>query len=850
MMGRPNRMMLAATLALSPCTAFAAGIEEILVTATKRPTSQQQVPVAVTGITADALSKKGITETTDLSGSVPNLVVSSPFGRAQPNFTIRGISVANEYNSNAASPIGMYVNEDYKQFRPTHGMQLFDLERLEVIRGPQGTLFGRNTTGGAISVTTVRPTPGAVGEASGFVSASYGSFDRKSLNGAIETSLIEDVLAVRLAGTWNEGDGYIENKTPSEIPSFLSNLAAVNPALAPFAGTTVPVQSVHDEDYASVDDHALRLTVVFEPTENFDATLVYLQGENDSTAVTPVANMFTDFDGNPATPVTDKFGYSREQFGLGELDNAANGAGYFTTEVDDVTLTMNYLINSNLTITSNTGFLDGEYGMQNDCDGMPHSACYQNLTSEFEQFNQDLRISWEGDRSRFIAGIYYGDDSITETDDKEFFSPLNELAAIGAVPAFNAPVEGYIGEAFASGGTSGFIFAPGDLAAIGAGTLALSDAVNAAANGFFVDTGYTQDRESQAIYFEGSYDLTDNLTATVGLRYTEDEFELSGLYSYLSDLNTDTPQINVIPYSNPYQPGLTLGALEGSSEEVTGRAILNYRFANDVMGFVSYSRGYRSGTFNGAANFATSQATFVEPEFIDSFEAGIKSQIFDNTMQLNATVFYADYQDQQVQEVIGATTFLRNASGTLQGLELELEWVPLASLYVSAGLGYTDSEYDGGQYFASNTNPGTVVCSAGPSTPNFAGNCIDIEGNQFPFAPELNGNLFVEWTALSTSSGDLALSLTARYQSEIFFDSFNDDKTSQLPGSFLSQDAYTIVDGRISYTNDVYTVALWGKNLGDKSFNSYGIDTGGSFGYDYHIPGQPRTYGIDLNYKF
>ena len=278
MIGKPNRLMLAIALAASPGAVFAAELEEVVVTATKRAVSQQDVPVAVTGITSDALDKRGITETTDLSGSAPNLVVSSPFGRAQPNFSIRGISVANEYNSNAASPIGVYINEDYKQFRPTHGMQLFDLDRVEVIRGPQGTLFGRNTTGGAISVTTVKPQIGSTGEVSGFVNGRYGKFDRKSLTGAVETTLVEDVLAVRVAGTWNEGDGYIENKTPDVIPSFLSNIGA-DP------GGTVPVESVHNEDYAGVDDYAVRLTVAFEPTDSFDATLVYLHGENDTTAV-------------------------------------------------------------------------------------------------------------------------------------------------------------------------------------------------------------------------------------------------------------------------------------------------------------------------------------------------------------------------------------------------------------------------------------------------------------------------------------------------------------------------------------------------------------------------------------
>lgn len=441
MIGKPNRLMLAIALAASPGAVFAAGLEEVVVTATKRAVSQQDVPVAVTGITSDALDKRGITETTDLSGSAPNLVVSSPFGRAQPNFSIRGISVANEYNSNAASPIGVYINEDYKQFRPTHGMQLFDLDRVEVIRGPQGTLFGRNTTGGAISVTTVKPQIGSVGEVSGFVNGRYGKFDRKSLTGAVETTLVEDVLAVRVAGTWNEGDGYIENKTPSEIPSFLSNLSAFDPDLAPFAGQMIPVDSVHNEDYAGVDDYAVRLTVAFEPTDNFDATLVYLHGENDTTSVAITPNFINDHDGDPSTPDTDAFFYTREQFGLGRLESASNDAGVFATEVDDITLTMNLQLTDSLTLTNIFGYLEGQYELANDCDGMPYTSCYQRFNSDFDQLNQDLRISWEGERARFIAGIYYGEDSLSEVDDKEFFSPLNELAAIGAIPAFNAPVD-------------------------------------------------------------------------------------------------------------------------------------------------------------------------------------------------------------------------------------------------------------------------------------------------------------------------------------------------------------------------------------------------------------------------
>ncbi|HEU4430315.1 MAG TPA: TonB-dependent receptor plug domain-containing protein, partial [Myxococcota bacterium] len=167
------------------------GLEEIVVTATKRAQDVQDVPIAISALSGDDLIDRNITNTMDLMGALPNLQVTTAYGKTQPNFALRGISVANEFNSTTASPVGVYVDEVYQSLRASHGGQLFDLERIEVVRGPQGTLFGRNTTGGAVNFFTKKP---ALGEINGEISAGYANYDTWRVSGAAEFTLIEDVL--------------------------------------------------------------------------------------------------------------------------------------------------------------------------------------------------------------------------------------------------------------------------------------------------------------------------------------------------------------------------------------------------------------------------------------------------------------------------------------------------------------------------------------------------------------------------------------------------------------------------------------------------------------------------------
>ncbi|MAZ89986.1 MAG: hypothetical protein CL693_20305 [Cellvibrionaceae bacterium] len=825
-----NKLSAAVLLATaSQWVAAAPALEEVVVTATKVAESQQTIPLAITALDSVALSQKGIVETSDMSGMVPSLVVSSPYGRSQPNFALRGVSVANEFNANAASPIGVYVNEDYKQFRPTHGMQLFDLERIEVIRGPQGTLFGRNTTGGAISVHTKMPEMTSAGDFHGYISGRYGNYNRWNLEGAVDATLIEDVLAIRAAYTENQGDGYLKNKTPSTIPSMVDLLTT--------GASTKPVNAVTNEDMASIDDSAGRLTVLFTPTDDFEARFVATIGRSEPWGTVPISNEFADINGDGLTE--NVFGYSRAMFGLDDDEVVTDQNGKYIAEADDYTLTLEWSLSDSLSLTTITGYQEGKYDIQNDCDGMPIAACYAHFKSDFDQFNQDLRLTWQGDNTKLIVGAYYGEDEVATDNDQTFFAPLEDLAGIPKA-AFDAlaattPLAAGISAAMDYAGIAEFpAFNPPvasymELGSFVAGSAdPTSSLFGILATGFQTNSSFTQRRESKAVYAEIAHELSEDLRLTAGLRYTEDDFTLADVRSTFYNVN-GVAQFNAIPLAAAANTSLTMDDLEGSSDEVTGRVMVDYHLHDSVMLYASYSRGYRAGTFNGLASQSVTQVTFVEPEFIDAYEFGVKSRLLDDSLQLNVAAYFNDYADQQVQEVVGATTFLRNASGEMRGLEIELESNITDDVYASLSAGYLKSEYD----------DGVVI------------NGFDIGGNQFPFAPEVTANLFVNWRIMEIADGDLELSTTVRYQDDTWFDPFNDDKTSlNGPGeSKQGQEAYTLLDARLVYTAENLELGVWGKNLTDKYYKVSGFDTS-SFGYDHAIRGEPRTYGIEARYKF
>jgi iron complex outermembrane receptor protein len=357
-----------------------AGLAPIIVYARKRAENVQNVPQSVQAVTGEVVRLKGIVSAQDLSTITPNLSSQSAFGDTVPNYTLRGISVANEYNSNQASPIGVYVDEAYMTNRISHGVQLFDIDHVEVLSGPQGTLYGRNTTGGAISIYTKKPSlnPGV----SGYAEAGVGNYGRRDFQGAIEDTLDSaETFGVRLAINYAQDDGLIRNIYPGA--------ARLN----------------------STDTLAGRLTLRYHPTSNFDATLSAYAGSNKPTSSAVQSIGVTPEGVTAPGGVNPQTGYSRAGLGFFEAD--MGGAGNYETNGEGVLFHAKWDVSANVQLNSITSYDTGGQDLGIDVDGSPVNWLHDKWVARFSQFNQELRANVKvNDAVNVIVGAYYGQDSV------------------------------------------------------------------------------------------------------------------------------------------------------------------------------------------------------------------------------------------------------------------------------------------------------------------------------------------------------------------------------------------------------------------------------------------------------
>ena len=829
---------LSAPTAVSQERSDASKIEEIVVVARKREENLQEVPVAVTAFSAAQLRDLGVFNTADLNNAMPNLQVGSSYGETQPNFTIRGVGVGTEYNSNASSPNGIYVDEVYQAFRAAHGQQLFDLQQIEVLRGPQGTLYGRNTTGGAINFTTMRP---QLDGTQGYITAGVGNYGRAETSGSVDISVSEH-FGVRLAGTYMERDPYVENRLPPGPVQVNPNLPGPS-----FGYTTDSRDSGGGERYAFRLGAVLdlgRLNVFFKAyvsDANGDQDSPQNQGEGGYIAVSRGA-----FGGLYGIGLDDYLppAFDASALGIDDLEIMADTIGVAETETDGVVLNIAYDLTDSITLSSVTGFDNGYYGLlpNIDCDGTPYYVCAIGYESDMESFNQDFRLAYSSDRWDVIAGIYYGEDKIVSNNTPNFFGFLSDTnTALGAPPSY---------------------FNPGGALGLGLPTP------------FRATQDYTQERESLAVYGEATYAMNDAWSVTVGLRRTEDDFSyVDALTTFFDDAGDPRAY-----FVSDYLPGIANGfylledacSADGSvcvpasagnagplnrsddSAQTTGRVILDFKPNENLMLFGSFSKGYRGGTYNGLAFQSAAQVYFVEPEVVDVFEFGFKSRFFDDTVQLNASAFYYDYEGQQNQVIDpNSTTFLINLDGEMRGFEVELVVIASDRLRFNAGLGVLDTEFDGG-----NCGDATQV-GALPQDGNCiftAAGVIDVGGNPFPYAAQNSANLGMDWYLGQLGQGDLKLHVDAAFSGHFNYDTFGNYSGAAAPlglGPIRDgSESYWVVNARATWETDDWRIAVWGKNLTDEVYYPNGINVEGSYNSTYLVRAAPLTFGAELRYNF
>lgn len=334
---------------------------EIIVTATKRAENLQSIPISVSAITGDTLSRSRVTQADELVTKIPNLQLTSTVGDNTPIFALRGVSMS-DYSLNQASPVATYYDEVYKGNFAFLGIALFDLERVEVLRGPQGTLYGKNTTGGAVNLISRAP---KLGEANGYFNLGYGNYNRIDANGAVNLPLGEKA-ALRVAGTFSKADGWFKNVLPGK------------------------------PDLASVSEYGVRASLLFEPSDGVKfvlrAATSYQNPRNYGIYAQPEA--------------VNRVGLSRRQI-------AANVTDRRYARTYSVALTGNVDISDGLTVTSITSWDKGRLHFYEDTDGQPNQLLEIPYVDRATQFAQDLRLTSDFDGPfNFILGGYYNREKV------------------------------------------------------------------------------------------------------------------------------------------------------------------------------------------------------------------------------------------------------------------------------------------------------------------------------------------------------------------------------------------------------------------------------------------------------
>ncbi|WP_255558497.1 TonB-dependent receptor [Zhongshania aquimaris] len=820
-------------LSSMPMFAIAAPmLEEVIVTGQKRSESTQDTPVAITGMTADSLEKFGFASANDISAQVPNMQVSGPFGEVQPIFAIRGVSMS-DYSSNQASPIGVYSDESYMGAVYTHGMNFFDVERLEVLRGPQGTLYGKNTTGGAINIITKTPLLNDGFHVNAKLGA--GNYDSRVGDLGVEGTLVEDALAARLAYSFSRNSGYIENRSGGP-------------------------------NLSSIDFQALRLTLNWQITENISNVLKLTHGQNDSLAnasrneprgnlsggdgVLGVGGIATGglAQGDDSSGFIDNTGYSASSQNLGHHEVEDNFTGPLVVNSDMLVNKLEFVGDSH-TFTSITSISISDYAQKQNTDGSPEGLLEIRWAVDTDAYSQDLRISSNYDGMfNFIGGIYYAVEEMDMHNEYAIYETPPDLRVAVTYP-----------------GATGFYPYLLDFGQI--------------------DQKMITDKTSYAAYTQLRFDVTANFGIDFGIRYTVDEIDLT--YLNISREGYDgSPRGTYVPgnttqFDEPFVPlnlagnagivevdvllenflsgqvtledllatgqvGYTHGPyttesskpLSAKEQEFTGKLGFDYRFSDDFMMYLSYSKGFRSGNFNGGVYYRERdfEDAYARPEYIDAYEIGFKSDFYDQRARVNAAAFLYDYKDQQFINVVGVSNFLENAGGsTIAGLEAEIMFAATEKLMLMMGIGYLETEY-------------TELELSDTQTLNNPNDTVDLSGNELISAPKISGNISVDYEVYSGDRGYLSWNVNANYQDKQWYSAYNDIGGYEN----IKQDAYALVNTRLTWrgVNEDYSVSLWAKNLAQEEYDGYAINLQAGFGFDYFQAGPPRTFGMDATYKF
>jgi len=641
----------AATIGLTGATpqAFAQtdreSADQIIVTARKREERLVDTPIAVTAISEMLIENRNFKDLTNLSQVVPNLVLDagtgSTGGSANGQIFIRGIG-QQDFLFSSDPGVGLYIDGVYFPRSTGVVMDLVDIEQVEVLRGPQGTLFGKNTIGGAITITSKKPSD----EVEGTVQVATGSRDRLDVKGAISVPLIEDVLSIRLSGSLRKQDGYVRRVNvgddTGEVDSLFGRLQA---RWTPSETLTVDL---------AVDQTSKR-------ESSIAAELVDVRNLDPSNPLLGLWNLLVAPTYGPGVQMDTRYLSP-------EFESQGTGPNFSNFDMFGSSLTIEKELGANVSLKSVTAYRDQTSNFADDTDHSPLTYTESINDNTHEAISQELQLTGKsGDnRLNWVLGGFYMHEK-----GRDFFDVWLGSGLYNALEALPGPL---------------IPLAPGAVCPPPPGPFqpCAGGAGNPLNVGLDLDILIT-DRikiDSYAVFGEASYDLTDRFGVTVGLRYSIDEKD------FTTSLFRKNAGILTVPPTT----------VSDKWDSLSPRFVARYKFADNSMIYGSVTGGFKSGGFNGRATSLAEIDSF-DPEKVWAYEGGLKTVLFDNRIGLNLAGFYNDYSDMQifsVRDVQGLIVVVTEnaAKVKMKGFEAELTATPSDGFNLHASIGYLDAKYD------------------------------------------------------------------------------------------------------------------------------------------------------------
>ncbi|RRN64424.1 TonB-dependent receptor [Caulobacter sp. 602-1] len=710
-----------------------AAVEQVIVTAQRREQSAQDVGVALSVISGEQLVARGVATVNQLQYATPSLEITPQFGSGQPSFRLRGVGF-DDYASNNSSTVGVSVDEvAYPIQAQTQGL-LFDIARVEVLRGPQGTLYGRNTTGGAINFITNRPTPSL----SAGLTAEYDNNDEFKAEGHVSGPL-GDTLSGRLAFVTDQGGAWQKNRATG--------------------------QKLGDKDTSSV-----RGQLAWTPNDKADVLLSIHAGYDKSEPTG--LYLFNPLGYNASLP-TIPADASRKNTGWGGsaafatlTGIAANAKPFHDTKSSGVSLRA-HGETGGVDLVSITAYEKLRRKEYNDWDASQYAYAGTYFDTDAKVFSQELRASSKTEGPlQWLVGGYYSRETIDEAFYSDFYQSLL----------------------------------------------------------FDTRTTYSQKVRSASLFGQLEYALSDRLKLVAGLRGEDEkrqqfDFVTAGVFA------PGAPPTNFSPTDDKSL----------KNKAVTGKLALEYKPVDGVLLYASVSKGTKSGGFTSYNRGDAAAVDGFKPETLWAYETGFKSSFAANTVQLNGSVFYYDYKDQQVQSAIydinnGPIGAIVNAQKShIYGGELELTWRPVPDLRIGQSLGYKTGKFD--KYTNDLDIPASVA----------AGHAVYISrtGAKVGFPPlSYGGDVSYTWAV-----GDYEVEAQGNY-------AFHDKTKPLLLGSRYDVDSYWLANASVTLSpaRGPWALTAFARNV----FNTRYDLTRNFFLplIDVAAPGRPATYGVRAQYRF